>query len=284
MPELTRMDIVVPEGLYDRLAAALFQLTPYGWEELEVNGRTVLRLHAEKPELAREIRTAVLADCPQCEISLELVDNKDWSVAWREFFTPVEAGGHFLVLAPWMDESAGARQVIFIEPRTAFGTGHHHSTRLCLEAISYMYESGQISLGQDFLDLGTGSGILGLACARLGLIGLGLDNDPVAVDNALENKILNHIGPEFEVRLGSLDSLAGRTFDLVLANILAGPLIDMAEDLASRLRPAGRLVLSGLLAEQAGRVLAAYQGQGLGLLKRFDSDEWAALVLARAGE
>ena len=121
--------------------------------------------------------------------------------------------------------------------------------------------------------------MLGIGCCKFGLTGEGLDIDPLAVDNAVENRALNAIAPEnFTVAEGSIGAVAGKQFDLVLANILARPLTEMAADIVRACRPGGCLVLSGLLEIQADGVTAAYKAQGLPEPRRIIDGEWAALV------
>ena len=190
-------------------------------------------------------------------------------------------GKQFVVLPPWLADTPDfpGRTPILIEPKSAFGTGHHATTALCLRVVSDLLEAGRLQAGQHFLDLGTGSGVLGIGCCKSGLTGEGLDIDPLAVDNALENRVLNAVAPEnFTVAEGSIGAVAGKRFDLVLANILARPLIEMAADIVRACRLGGCLVLSGLLEIQADGVAAAYRAQGLPEPRRIIDGEWAALV------
>ena len=138
--------------------------------------------------------------------------------------------------------------------------------------------AGKIKPGQTFFDLGTGSGILAIASARLGLTGLACDIDPVAVDNALENRALNGLDGKFEVRLGDVSLARGQTFDCVMANILADPLKEMAPALALRLANGGSLVLSGILEAQAAAVEEAFMAEGLPKADLVVEEGWAALV------
>ena len=127
------------------------------------------------------------------------------------------------------------------------------------------------------LDLGTGSGVLGIGCCKSGLTGEGYDIDMLAVENAIENRQINGI-EGFEVGLGSIDALEGRTYDLVLANILARPLIDLAQRIVWACKPGACLVLSGLLEIQADSVEEAYMAQCLPKPRRVIDGEWCALV------
>jgi ribosomal protein L11 methyltransferase len=128
-----------------------------------------------------------------------------------------------------------------------------------------------------FLDLGTGSGILGIGCCRLGLSGIGLDTDPVAIANARENRERNTC-PDFDLAVGSMEHASERRFDLVIANILAGPLQELAPDMRRVVKESGCLVLSGILTVQADAVEASYRRAGFGAVRRRNSGEWTALI------
>jgi ribosomal protein L11 methyltransferase len=282
MAELYRLEIVVPESDFSAAMVCLTQRVSHGWEEREVTGGTLFRIHFEDRKHCEALARAVRDQFPDVGITLDSEPDKDWVLAWREFFTPVPAGDRFLVLAPWMKQERAEtdRICIVIEPKTAFGTGHHPTTALCLEAVSDLYGAGILKSGMRFLDLGTGSGILGIGCAELGLRGVGVDLDPIAVANALENRVLNSVEKEMEVRTGSVDTVAEERFDLVLANILARPLMDMAPAIVAALAPGGTLVLSGLLTDQAEDVARVYIGQGLPEPRHMVRGEWTALVWA----
>ena len=285
MPDLIQITVTVDSDTEDLLSAVLAVNAPFGWaEETLPTGEIKAVVHTDNPVHALEVEEAVRSFLPAAGLARYTVEQKDWVLAWREFFTPVEAGSRFLVLAPWMEEErrATARLVITIEPKMAFGTGHHNTTALCLAALSDLADKERVGPGMRFLDLGTGSGILGIGCAHLGLTGLGLDIDLLSVENSLENCRVNNIAcagdsPVFAVKRGSIEDADG-TFDLILANILADPLISMAPNIAGRLKKGGVLVLSGLLTIQADKVAAAYEAQGLGFPRRMESGEWSALV------
>ncbi|MFQ8735160.1 MAG: 50S ribosomal protein L11 methyltransferase [Bilophila wadsworthia] len=275
-PDLIRLDIVVDEEQYDTVAGLLVRNISYGWEEDSLpTGETRFRVHCDN---------AIVQETPQRAAAwlpgLTPTDQhpaSGWTVAWREFFTPVRAG-QFIVLPPWLFESTPleGRKPIIIEPKSAFGTGHHNTTVLCLEAITELLASGRLKAGQRFFDVGTGSGILGIACCLNGLAGLGSDIDPVAVDNALENVVINKVADDFRIVPGSAEAGEGEQFDLVVANILAGPLRELAPALIARMKPGACLVLSGLLDVQADAVEAAYAE--LGKARRVQSGDWVALV------
>ncbi|MCC8194558.1 MAG: 50S ribosomal protein L11 methyltransferase [Deltaproteobacteria bacterium] len=285
MADLIQMTITVDPDSEDLLCAVLAANVPAGWaEESLPTGEVRAVVHAENPRYAAELEAAVRAALPEAAIERSAVEQKNWVLAWRDFFTPVTAGSRFLVLAPWMEKERRetTRTVIFIEPKMAFGTGHHETTALCLGVLSDLADAGRIKPGMTFLDLGTGSGILGIGCAHLGLTGMGLDIDVQSVENALENCDRNGIShdgasPAFRIRRGDIDAAEG-PYDLILANILADPLITMAPAIVSRLKKNGALVLSGLLTIQADNVAAAYEEAGMPSPLRRESGEWTALV------
>ena len=282
MKTIHRLEIVVAESDYDCATGLLALEVPFGWEEQSLpTGETRFRVHCEQKDFLERLQQLLKQTVPAAESTLSELEETDWLAAWRQFFTPVCCGNHFVVLPPWLADTPDfpGRTPILIEPKSAFGTGHHATTALCLRVVSDLLEAGRLQEGQHFLDLGTGSGVLGIGCCKFGLTGEGLDIDPLAVDNALENRALNAIAPEsFTVAEGSIGAVAGKQFDLVLANILARPLTEMAADIVRACRPGGCLVLSGLLEIQADGVTAAYKAQGLSEPRRIIDGEWAALV------
>jgi len=289
MAILTRLDCILPwthtTEDADKLLALLTLHVSHGWEERSLpTGELVCTVYSTVPESAQALQDTIVRSLPSASVQVTAEEEKDWAEAWKDFFTPVEGGEHFLVLAPWMttEREQTKRIPIIIEPKTAFGTGHHETTALCLAVISSLYGEGVVRAGMRFLDLGTGSGILGLACAKLGLSGEGLDIDLPAVENALENRAANAIDPaDFAVRLGGVEEASG-PYDFIVANILAAPLREMAPAIAAlpegpqNKRPV--LVLSGLLEMQADAVEAAYIEQGYAKARRIIRGEWAALV------
>lgn len=279
---LFRLNCMVPSHNEDIFTAFLTQNVSWGWET-EPSGTDRVRfiVYLDTDDAAMALIKVVEAQWPQVECVVTPFEDRDWSESWKEYFVPVRVGKTFVVLPPWQKDTEGFEGLIpvYIEPKMAFGTGHHATTALCLEAVARLWAERAVTTRTVFLDLGTGSGILGLACAKLGLAGLGLDIDPVAVDNAQENTRLNKAEGLLEIRRGGLEALeSGRRFGLILANILSGPLVRMAKSLLDRLEPGGCLVLSGILSDQAARVEQAYQDFGLPEPLRIMRGEWIALA------
>ncbi len=283
MENLIKLDITVPEEMQDLATVALVTKLQYGWEEETLpTGDIRYRVYIENPAFCEEFLTELRTHVPEARVERDEVENQNWAMAWREFFTPVKVGGLFMVIAPWMVDTIDleGRLPIIIEPKTAFGTGHHPTTALCLACVSKLAEEGRVREGMRFFDIGTGSGILGIGCAKLGLKGLGVDIDTLAVENSEENRVINDVAALFDVAKGSAD-YTDDTFDVVLANILAQPLKDLATEIIARVASGGCLVLSGLLATQADSVEEAYVAQGLPAARREVEGEWAALIWER---
>ena len=276
MADLIRIDILAEEDDSDAVLGVLARLSPYGWQEESLpTGETKYSVHCENAGVVEKLCAEIQLFAPSAALTRSLVPQQDWQAAWKDFFTPVNCG-RFTVLPPWrLKDAPRDTTPIVIEPKCAFGTGHHNTTVLCLTAISELLDAGRIKPGMRFFDLGTGSGILGIGCALCGLSGIGADIDPLAVDNARENREINHAA-NFEVRSGSIENAGGETFDLVIANILAAPLREMAQDIMTAVKPGGVLVLSGILTIQADAVAEAYKA--LGTPRRVVSEEWSALV------
>lgn len=280
MKKIFQLEIIVGEGAYDQALGLLTLEVPFGWEEESLpTGESRFRVHCENADFIQNLRSAFEARLPGATCTVQSLEEQDWVAAWKQFFTPVPCGRRFVVLPPWLSDSEdfSDRVKVLIEPKSAFGTGHHATTALCLMVLSDLLDAGRVSPGETFLDLGTGSGVLGIACCKSGLRGEGLDIDSLAVDNALENRALNQV-EEFAVRQGSIDAVPGKTYDLVLANILARPLIELAPLIVQACKPGACLVLSGLLEIQADSVEAAYTAQCLPKPRRVLDGEWCALV------
>lgn len=280
MNTLIKIDIMVTEEQVELLTGLLALHVPFGWQEQSLaTGETRFSIHCDNVVFVDTLLTELQARIPSLILEKTQVADEDWTKAWREFFTPVPCGARFLVLPPWLRDTTPleGRSPIIIEPKSAFGTGHHPTTALCLRVISDLLDNKRLYAGMEFLDLGTGSGILGIGCCINGLHGIGTDIDLLAVENAQENAALNGI-QGFEIALGSTEIVQGRTFDLIVANILANPLKELAPQIQALLRPQACLVLSGLLEVQAQGVEDAYTTLGLPPAHRIIDGDWAALV------
>lgn len=208
-------------------------------------------------------------------ISTAPVPPTDWTDVYRRHHRPVAVGRRLLVAPPWDVPEAPGREVIVIEPGMAFGTGQHATTRGCLEAIEEALAAGPVASA---LDVGTGSGVLAIALTRLG-VGrvVACDVDPAVLAAARANLARNGAARVL-LLAGGIGAVRGPCA-LVVANLLADALVAEARALARLVRPGGRLVVSGILAAQVDRVLAAYGGWRV--IGEHAEEAWRTLTLVR---
>lgn len=211
------------------------------------------------------------------------IEDQDWMTVWKQNYQPLRVGKNWLILPAWLELPEGeTRRVVRIDPAMAFGTGTHPSTQLCLLAIE-----DTIRPGQPVIDLGCGSGILSIAALKAGASqALAVDIDEQAVIATHANARINAIDEKVEAVQGSLaDILTGKyslqQAPLVLANILAPVLIRLFDEgLADLIAPGGKLVLAGILENQAEDVLSAARARGLNLITKYQQEDWVGLVVA----
>ncbi len=261
---------------------------------VETRDMSTLGQQALHPELIVYTRPDALEDlaaiatrlAEQLRLELELTPtvrtDDDWHDTWKQFYAPIVFGAGALLLRPsWLERRPGdPERELVLDPGRAFGTGQHETTRLCVDLLVELAADG-VRVDR-VLDLGCGSGILALAAARLfpETAIVAADNDPDATATAAENAEINDLTHRVELRTATIRDLDG-SHDLVLANIRPSVLIPIAPDLAARLAPAGRVVLSGILGDEADAVHAAYLAAGLRPGPRRDLGEWCALVFER---
>ena len=226
----------------------------------------------------------------------QLQDDEDWSLSWKQHWQPDPVGSHLLILPAWLDPPAeqADRLVIRMDPGSAFGTGSHPSTRLCLEALERLVEGPDGSMDQRLqggaprvADLGCGSGILAIAALLEGAVSaVAVDTDSLAVGATRRNAVLNGVQDRLQVELGSVEVLAellGQTpADLLFCNILAPVIEALSPAFAQVLAPWGVGVLSGLLVEQAPRLqqVLAEQGWRAELVAR--QSPWGLMMLHKS--
>jgi ribosomal protein L11 methyltransferase len=214
---------------------------------------------------------------PVAEPIFRSIAETDWSEAWKEKLTVLHIGEHIVIRPSWREYAPAFGDVVIeLDPGQAFGTGLHPTTQVCLVALEEL-----VSPGVEVLDLGTGSGILAIAAAKLGARRvLAADTDSVAAEAARANAVANHVSERVTVVRGSLAEITGH-YDVVVVNILLRVILQMLDDgLSRRLRPGGILVLAGVLADQEAQVLAAVNRDGLHLVRRWESDDWVGLALS----
>jgi ribosomal protein L11 methyltransferase len=261
-----RDDVAAVEEILDELGAIAVTLEDEGdqpvlepgpgstplWPVVQLRG--LFEAGAGRGRIAAALQTVPGVDRPE-RIRWREVGDRDWTRAWLDRFRPMRFGRRLWIVPGGMSaEPAPDNVEIRLDPGLAFGTGTHPTTALCLEWLD-----GHDLAGLQVVDYGCGSGVLGIAAARLGAAGVVcVDNDPQALEATADNAARNEVTTL--IRCANPENFALSGADLVLANILAQPLIELAPVLTGCLRPGGALVLSGLLEEQRDEVAAAYAG------------------------
>lgn len=241
----------------------------------EIDGGAIRAFFTSRDDRDRAAQDVVAA-FPGTAVEPLDVSDENWAERSQASLRAVKIG-ELTVAPPWDVPSEHPEKTVVILPSMGFGTGHHATTRLCLAALQEAAPAGKT-----VIDVGTGSGVLAIAAAKLGASSVvGIDNDPDAITNALENRALNAGACQLAVHRSNLDDqdlAAEGPFDLVVANLTGGVLIKFAATLERYARNGGGLVLSGLREEEERDVLAAFRAK---LTARTVEDGWVCLVLRR---
>jgi ribosomal protein L11 methyltransferase len=205
--------------------------------------------------------------------SFSRIDEQDWANSWKAYFKPIRIGKRLVVSPPWENpELSASDMLITIDPGMAFGTGTHATTQMCLVLLEEYLRTGET-----VADIGTGSGILSIAAMKLGASSVvAVDNDPLAVKIARENALVNSVDIHADDHLP-----AGETYDLVVANIIADTLIELAGLFTTIVRPKGVLIVSGVIDHRQNDVRAATVGPEFEFIETRNEGEWASLVFRR---
>jgi len=202
------------------------------------------------------------------------LSERDWNEPWKKRFIPIDVGEQLSILPPW-EKSDKNRIPLIIDPGMAFGTGHHETTKACLQLIERFSKT---SPKDRFLDVGTGTGILAIAASRLGFKAVvGVDIDPLAIDAAKRNAELNSL-QNVEILEGAIAGVQG-AFDMIAANLMSEVLINIAPEISARLNYTGIAILSGMLKGQENDVLHAMKRSGLSAIETLVDGRWVSIVL-----
>jgi ribosomal protein L11 methyltransferase len=269
-----------------------FEKPASSYADLETGISTVSVYFEERPDFTQAIRARLadglerIRDCNlgigNPKVSLTKLPPQDWAESWKRHFQPIEIGSRLLIKPSWSKRRAKKGQAtIVLDPGLSFGTGQHPTTEFCLRELARRAKPGT---NQAFLDIGTGSGILAIAAARLryGPIDA-FDFDPDAVRiaraNARANRVLNKVH-FFEQDVTKL-SRRGSKYSLICANLISNLLIDLSDRILARLRESGMLVVAGILRQEFEEVQRAYEKVGLELIKCEVQKEWRSGTFAR---
>ena len=300
MSEWTEVKIVVDAKNVDKAGDIASMVVPYGiyiedYSELEKEAWEIAHIDLIDEELLEKDRSKAIvhvyiapqenpqeaiaflrerysAENIESEIILNACKNEDWENNWKQYFHPIPVGEKLLIRPTWEEEfEAGDRKVLNIEPGLAFGTGTHETTRLCLETLEK-----HITPDVELLDIGCGSGILGIAGLLLGAkSATGVDIDALAVKTAKENGTINGFEePKFTVFEGNLTDKVTGKYDVVVANIVADIIVMFTENVGKFLKDDGVYITSGIIDTREQDVLDAFQKYGFEVVGRHESCGW----------
>ncbi len=211
------------------------------------------------------------------ETGVSVIDDADWVNEWRKYYKPIKVGG-VVIVPSWIKyEKESDERIVKIEPGMAFGTGTHESTHMCIELLTSLDPTGKT-----VLDIGTGSGILGITAAVMGAKEVYMyDIDDIAVKAAKENAKLNGVEDKTFVENANLLEKNGGKGDIVLANITADVLISLSKSLTDNIRADAAIILSGIIKSRREDVVTAYEERGYRVVKLVEDGEWNALLMEK---
>lgn len=253
--------------------------------ELKAKDRTHVRVHLylapdepDVPGIVELVRERLMRAEADFQLTVSGVEQADWENGWKKYYHALDIGTRLTVCPSWEKAPAG-RVVLRLDPGMAFGTGTHETTSLCLEELDR-----RIRGGERVLDVGCGSGILGIAALLLGAREAeGIDIDPMCVRTAAENAALNGLAGRFEVHVGDLSEQAHGLYDVVCANIVANAVKALSPAVPALLAPGGVYLASGIISERSAEVAAALEACGLAVDEVREKRGWVCLISHKKG-
>ena len=276
------LDVMLEPSAREAVEYALMEAGALGTQSFEGSDRIIVVAYFDAPPQREVVRAALfealtIYGLPSSAVrgmNFREVADRDWLGEWKRGWQPVEVGRRFVIAPPWSEVAETPDRIIIrIEPGMAFGTGTHETTRLCLAAIEKYFDR------ESFLDVGTGTGILAIAAAKLspGAHIAACDTDAEAVSIARENARLNGVAESISFSVGTIDETATASANLVCANLTADVIVPLLPRLIAA--TCGRLVLSGILQEQVGMIEASLSQNGIGEFELETDGEWVAIIV-----
>ena len=268
----------IPEHLHEHFIAELMELDFYGFEQFDHE----LVAYVEKRRFndsSREHIEQLISLFPDCSFSeRDEIEEQNWNEGWEKTIQP-QLIGSFLVKPTWSDMQPETDQILLeIDPKMAFGTGYHATTRLILRKLSKINCSRM-----KVMDAGTGTGILGIAAIKKGAShAVGFDTDPWSESNAVENTYINGVQDRFDVRFGGIEQIRDtELFDLSLANINRNVILEILEFLSDHTKEGGQIVITGLLNSDEEAIRNKLKGLPVSVMEMAREDEWIMFHLKR---
>ena len=244
------------------------------------SGRSVVKFYLSDDEDGRAALEKIRAALDR-ELATQYMEDQDWENSWKQYYEPIPVGERLLIVPEWMDAEPEGRTVLRLDPGIAFGTGSHATTRMCLDALENV-----AGPGKRVLDLGCGSGILGIAALLLGCERVqGCDVDPKSPEAAVRNAALNDIGEDRYAAITG-DVLAdegmrrrlGTGYEIVLANIVADVIVSLSAFVRRFMAENGVFICSGIIDDRRAEVEGALRRSGFEVLRRYHEDEWSCYL------
>lgn len=264
----------IPEKTYEKTGISVISATFENADDIQ---------HVVEATLARFL--TAMGQVPEFSLNWDLLIEEDWDANFKASWKSLELGAGIHIVPSWekahFKRPEAAQVVVYLDPGMAFGTGHHETTSLCAQALVELWQKADAHYAPQVLDVGTGTAILAIIAAQLGanqVIGTEICDDAMAA--AQENVEANNLSHKISVHKNEPDAF-GRVFDLVVANILAQPLIELSPQIAAAMKERGQLILSGILATQALAVTNAYENCGLMHEKTETKGDWVAISFSK---
>ena len=243
------------------------------FSELDYNEEVLVILNRRIAELA-----GFGLDAGKMIVNTKAVDEEDWANAWKEFYKPIKIGERLVIKPSWEEYAAEDTDLIIeLDPGMAFGTGTHETTTMCMKLLE-----SYVKPGMEAYDVGCGSGVLGIAAAKLGAEKvMCVDIDSVACKVAKENAEINKVSDIVEVRCGNLLDVVSGKADVVIANIIADIIIGFSDDVEKFMKPEAVFISSGIIKDRKEDVLAKFAEKNFKVLQLLQEGEWCAIAVTR---
>ncbi|MDD2672133.1 MAG: 50S ribosomal protein L11 methyltransferase [Syntrophales bacterium] len=224
-------------------------------------------------------------DLKQPDFTVKTLSDPDWGEQWKKYFKPLRIHKNIVIKPTWERYTATGRDIVIeIDPGMAFGTGQHSSTRMCLEALEEILLKDRTIRNWRVLDVGTGTGILSICCAKMGAAKItAVDIDPQAVEIARKNIAINQVGDRVEVVKSDISKYKAGGFDLIVANLNAEPLIKLRSHLISLMEKKGYLIISGIIEKSVDAIEKKFLKPPLSVQNVLRDKEWVCYVLRQKG-
>jgi len=280
------VSIIIPNRYEELLSNYIIEEVAYGLVTEDLDDETKIICYIlidngpyEKLEAIKAFITEknmLSADQLKDKLKSKKIKDIDWIAQYQKEFKSVIVD-NLVIKTPWDDNSYPDKKVITLIPKMAFGTGKHETTQLCLRAVR-----SEVKPGMKILDLGTGSGILSIYAAMLGATEIyGVDNDPEAIPNAIENAALNNISEDvYSVSTGSMEQVTEVDYyDMVISNLIKEGILELFDRFVEVLKPGGTMILSGILDEQKSDMLEYFEKKISADIDTIQLNEWVCFIL-----